>query len=141
MLIQKSTGAGRWVKIGQSFAGYTVTSYDAKTDRLTVTKDQVTHVLTLKKSAVQSGAGTPATPEQQQSITNNLRQLSSAADQYFLEQGVIVVNSSQLIGPEKTKYIKELKPVAGETYLGITIEQGKPIRVKTASGFSMEHQN
>ena len=38
MLIQKSTGNGRWVKIGQSFAGYTVKSYDDKTGQLTLTR-------------------------------------------------------------------------------------------------------
>lgn len=143
MLIQKSTGDGRWVKIGQSFAGYTAKSYDAKTGQLTLTKDQSTHVLTLKKATVQTAGATmtPPRPEEQKSITNNLRQLAAASDQYFLEQGVSTVNSSQLIGPEPNKYIKEMKPVAGETYLGITIEQGKPIRVKTAGGFEMEYKN
>lgn len=142
MLIQKSTGTGRWVKIGQSFAGYTIKSYDDKTGRLTLTQGDVTRILTLKKSTVTSAPPSPVTPEQQKALNNNLRQLAAAADQYFLEQGVSSVTVGQLIGTEPTKYIKELKPVAGETYPGnMVIEQGKPIKIKTAGGFEMSYQN
>ena len=51
---------------------------------------------------------------QEKTILNNLRMLASAADQYFLENGVNDVEIEQLIGPGK--YIKELKPVDGEDY-------------------------
>ena len=139
---QKSTGTGRWVKIGQSFAGYTVKSYDDKTGQLTLAQGESTRVLTLKKSTVAAAVATPATPEQQKALNNNLRQLASAADQYFLEQGVSTVTVGQLIGPGPTKYIKELKPVAGENYpANMVIEQGKPIKIKTAGGFEMSYQN
>lgn len=145
MLIQKSTGAGRWVKIGQSFAGYTVKDYDDKTGRLTVTKGPATSVLTLKKSTVQTAGefpSAPATPEQQKAVMNNLRQLSAAADQYFLEQGVSKVTVAQLVGTEPGKYIKAIKPAAGESYPGtMVIEQGQPIRVKTGGGQEMQYQN
>lgn len=145
MLIQKSTGSGRWVKVGQSFAGYTVNSYDDKTGRLTVSKDQTTRVLTLKKSTVQASAespGAPATPEQQKALMNNLRQLAAASEQYFLEQGVSKVTVAQLVGPEPGKFIRELKPAAGESYPGgMIIEQGKPIRVKTPGGHEAQYQN
>jgi hypothetical protein len=142
MLIQKSTGTGRWVKIGQSFAGYTLRSYDDKTGRLTLSKGDATSVLTLKKSTVAAAAATPVTPEQQKALTHNLRQLSAAADQYFLEQGVSTVTVGQLIGPEPNKYIKEMKPAAGETYpANMVIEQGKPLKIKTAGGFEMSYQN
>lgn len=139
MLVQKSTGAGRWVAVGQTFAGYKVTAYDAKTGQLTLTKDNQTRILTLSKATVQAAQATPVTPEQQKSIMNNLRQLSAAADQYFLEQGVDKVDASKLIGPNA--YIRELKPVAGESYTGFIIEQGKPVRIKTAGGFEMEYKN
>lgn len=142
MLIQKSTGTGRWVKIGQSFAGYTVKSYDDKTGQLTLAQGGVNRILTLKKSTVASAAATPITPEEQKALTNNLRQLAAAADQYFLEQGVNTVTVGQLIGPEPTKYIKKLTPAAGETYpANMVIEQGKPIKIKTAGGFEMSYQN
>lgn len=54
------------------------------------------------------------TTSQEKTITNNLRQLASAADQYFLENGVTSVKTSELIGPDA--YLRYLRPVAGETY-------------------------
>jgi len=51
---------------------------------------------------------------QEKTITNNLRQLASAADQYFLENGVTSVKTSELLGPNG--YIRSFEPVAGETY-------------------------
>lgn len=138
MLVQKSTGSGKWVQIGRSFAGYTAAAYDDQTGRLTLTKDRATHVIVLKKATVSAAPATPATPEQQKQILHNLRQLSAAADQYFLEQGVNKVEAAKLIGP--AAYIRDLKPVAGETYAGMIIEQGRPLRIKTSGGFEMEYQ-
>lgn len=140
MLVQKSTGTGRWVAVGQTFAGYKVTAYDAKTGQLTLTKDNQTRILILSKATVQAAQATPVTPEQEQALKSNLRQIRAAADQYFLEQGVNRVEIAKLVGTTPDKYIKELKPVAGETYTGLVIEQGKPIRIKTAGGFEMENQ-
>jgi len=141
LLIQKSTGDGRWVAVGQTYAGHTLTAYDSQTGQLTLTKDHKTLILTLKTSAVQEALATPVimppTPDEKKAMLNNLRQLSAAADQYFLEQGVNKVDAAKLIGPNA--YIKALKPVSGETYTGFTIEQGKPIRIKTAGGFEMEY--
>ncbi|WPJ98089.1 hypothetical protein SH580_10295 [Coraliomargarita algicola] len=57
-------------------------------------------------------------------ILNNLRQLASAADQYFLEHGVTKVEASKLIG--QNAYIKELKSVSDELYPE-WIEQGRDI--------------
>lgn len=55
------------------------------------------------------------TTSQTKAITNNLRQLASAADQYFLEEGATTTTvASDLVGSDK--YIKSLDPVAGETY-------------------------
>jgi len=51
---------------------------------------------------------------QTKAITNNLRQLASAADQYFLENGVTTVASTELVGTDK--FIKAVDEVAGETY-------------------------
>ena len=61
---------------------------------------------------------------QTKAITNNLRQLSSAADQYFIENGVTVAAQTELVGTDK--YVKTLNPVAGETYPA-TITQGVAI--------------
>jgi type IV pilus assembly protein PilA len=51
---------------------------------------------------------------QDKAVLNNARQLSSAADQYFMESGVSTVTLSDLIGP--TTYIKALNSVAKEEY-------------------------
>lgn len=61
-------------------------------------------------------------------VTNNLRQLASAADQYFLDNGLTQVSSADLIGTDN--YIKNMPPVAKEAYTA-TIKQGTAI---TASG-------
>jgi type IV pilus assembly protein PilA len=51
---------------------------------------------------------------QNKAVLNNARQLSSAADQYFMESGVSTVTLSDLVGP--TTYIKALNSVASENY-------------------------
>jgi type IV pilus assembly protein PilA len=61
---------------------------------------------------------------QDKTVMNNVRQLSAAADQYFLENGVTTCASSNLVGSDK--YVKAINTVAGETYpanytQGITI--------------------
>ena len=67
---------------------------------------------------------------QTKAITNNLRQLASGADQYFIEYGVTSVAHDKLIGTNK--YIKgdgngNIKQVAGETYGPDPIVQGADI--------------
>ena len=61
---------------------------------------------------------------QDKAVLNNARQLSAAADQYFLENGVSSVDPTGLIGA--TNYVKAVNTVAGESYptgytQGITI--------------------
>ncbi len=69
---------------------------------------------------------------QDKAVLNNLRQLSSAADQYFLEKGVTSVNSTDLVGTNTTQYIKQIQTVAGETYT-TGINQGAGL---TAAGIA-----
>ncbi len=69
---------------------------------------------------------------QDKTVLNNLRQLSSAADQYFLEQGVTSVNSTDLVGTNTTQYIKQIQTVAQETYTA-SIVQGAGL---TAAGIA-----
>jgi type IV pilus assembly protein PilA len=54
------------------------------------------------------------TAAQDKAVLNNARQLSAAADQYFLETGVSTAGLTDLVGP--TQYIKALNTVAGEVY-------------------------
>jgi type IV pilus assembly protein PilA len=61
---------------------------------------------------------------QDKAVLNNARQLSAAADQYFLENGVSTCASTDLVG--SSNYVKVVNTVAAETYptdftQGITI--------------------
>jgi len=51
---------------------------------------------------------------QDKAVLNNARQLSAASDQYFLENGVSTVASTNLVGA--TNYVKAVNTVANETY-------------------------
>ena len=71
------------------------------------------------------------TSSQDKAVLNNARQLSSAADQYFLENGVSSVLQGALVGP--TNYVKSLNLVAAETYpAGFT--QGVTITIDGVAG-------
>lgn len=66
-------------------------------------------------------------------IDSNLRQLSAAADQYYLETGKDTATYDDLVGPEK--YIREeLESVAGENYREIEFQAGQPVFVTTPDG-------
>ena len=75
---------------------------------------------------------------QDKAITNNLRQLAAAADQYYLENGVDSATYSKLVGPDK--YVKQLQPVAGENYRTLKFKQGQPLRVRTGDGRVIEYK-
>jgi type IV pilus assembly protein PilA len=70
---------------------------------------------------------------QDKAVTNNLRQLSSAADQYFLENGVTTVASSLLVGTNSTQYVKVINTVARETYV-TNLTQGQPVSATGVAG-------
>jgi type IV pilus assembly protein PilA len=68
---------------------------------------------------------------QDKTVLNNARQLSAAADQYFLENGVSTVASVELVGP--LNYVKAINTVANETYpVGFT--QGITITITGIAG-------
>jgi len=71
------------------------------------------------------------TSSQDKSVTNNMRQLAAAADQYFLEQGVSAAQISSLIG--SSAYVKALSTVANEAY-PTDYTQGTPIIVSGIAG-------
>lgn len=54
------------------------------------------------------------TTSQNKAVTNNLRQISSAAQQYFLEHGVTSVDLDELVGTDK--YIHLIEQVKEEVY-------------------------
>jgi len=56
-------------------------------------------------------------------VTNNLRQVASAAQQYMLDKGVTVVTASQLIGTATDDYLRTISPIGQENYATITVDQ------------------
>lgn len=73
---------------------------------------------------------------QDKAVLNNARQLSAAADQYYLENGVSTVASSNLVG--SAAYVKAINTVAGEAYpagysQGITITIGAIAGARTVT--------
>ncbi len=76
---------------------------------------------------------------QEKAVLNNLRQLAAARDQYFLETGKTSCTYSDLVGAGADKYIRELKPVAGEDYTRLSFRQGEALRVKLSSGKVVEY--
>ena len=68
---------------------------------------------------------------QDKAVMNNVRQLSAASDQYFLENGITTVAQSGLIG--SSNYIKVLTTVAAESYPAF-FTQGTTITVSSVGG-------
>ena len=68
---------------------------------------------------------------QDKAVLNNARQLSAAADQYYLENGVSTVTLSSLVG--SSNYVKALNLVANETYPG-GYTQGETITINGVAG-------
>ena len=68
---------------------------------------------------------------QDKTVLNNARQLSAAADQYYLENGVSTCASADLVG--STAYVKVINTVAGESYPA-TYTQGVTITIASVAG-------
>ena len=76
------------------------------------------------------------TSSQDKAVLNNARQLSAAADQYYLENGVSEVVISNLVG--SSSYVKAINTVAKETYpagfsQGVTITIGAIAGARTVT--------
>src|SRR5919206_65984 len=68
---------------------------------------------------------------QDKTVLNNARQLSAAADQYYLENGVSTVALANLVGT--SNYVKALNLVANETYPA-NYTQGVAITISGVAG-------
>jgi type IV pilus assembly protein PilA len=71
------------------------------------------------------------TVAQDKAVLNNARQLSAAADQYYLESGANSAALTSLVG--SANYIKVLGTVAAETYPD-NFSQGVPITITNVAG-------
>ena len=75
--------------------------------------------------------GRRATPgDLDRAVLNNLRQLATGADQYYLDHGVTSVSWTDLVGTRSTQYVKPFLAIANETYPSILVK-GQPV---TAAG-------
>jgi type IV pilus assembly protein PilA len=66
-------------------------------------------------------------------IVNNLRQISSGAQQYMLEQGASQAAESSLEGTSSFNYVRPISIVNGETYSGFVIT-GATSQLSTSEG-------
>ena len=71
------------------------------------------------------------TASQDKAVTNNMRQLGAAADQFFLENGTNQAGIASLVG--SSNYVKALSTVANETYPQ-DYTQGTPVIVSGIAG-------
>ena len=71
------------------------------------------------------------TRSQDRIVLNNARQLASASDQYFMENGLSFVPISELVGADK--YVKSFATAASETYPA-NYTQGVTITITGVSG-------
>lgn len=76
---------------------------------------------------------------QEKAVLNNLRQLSAAADQYYLENGKDTTTFDQLVGSTDKHYIRSIRSVAGEDYSEIEFKQGEPLQVVLPDGRVVEY--
>jgi hypothetical protein len=136
MLATKAAGQSRWLKVGEEFAGYTVTAYEPKDETIVLTKAGQTVRMKLKDSKIKSVPVEPP-PAVQRAILNNMRQLAAAADQFYLENGVSTTTYDQLVGP--TKYVKQILVQDGENYRAIVFKQGTAMEVTTSGGFKTRY--
>jgi len=68
---------------------------------------------------------------QDKAVLNNARQLSSAADQYFLESGNSTVAIDDIVGP--SNYVKALNLIANESYPD-NFTQGTTLTISGVAG-------
>ena len=68
---------------------------------------------------------------QDRAVLNNTRQLSAAADQYYMEHGVSTVGQTDLVGADK--YVRVLTTVANEVYPS-DYTQGTTLTVSSIAG-------
>jgi hypothetical protein len=68
---------------------------------------------------------------QRVAITNNLRQIASAAAQFSLDKGTAAKDLSELIAHQ---YLKGITPIAGESYDALDLHQNQVLTVRTKDG-------
>ncbi|MBC8009597.1 MAG: hypothetical protein H7067_05835 [Burkholderiales bacterium] len=123
-LVDATTKEREWVKVGGRFAGCEVRAYDAGRQMLKLARGEETWEVALQAGVIaKAGLSEEERAGIEKQVLNNLRQLTAAADQYFLEHGVSTVKIDQLVGTGPSHYIKALKPADGEDYAVLDLTQ------------------
>ena len=81
------------------------------------------------------------TSSQDKAVTNNLRQLSAAADQYYLEFGVSSVATNWLVGTNSSNYVKAVNTVANEGYASDLMQGAAVTATGVAGARTITYQN
>lgn len=136
----KTGDKANWIKVGDTFAGYTLERYDAQASCLVLRSSEDVVRVKLLTSKTGGGDATLTAEERallHKKILNNLRQLAAAADQYYLENGATTVRFEELVGD--TKFIRKLEPVDGENYSTLTFAMGTPLSIVSRRGITVTY--
>jgi hypothetical protein len=94
-----------------------------------------------KPPQIGRNAAPEAVMSKRDAILNNLRLLSAAADQFFLETGALRATYDDLVGPSPKHFLRSITPIDGEDYRKIVIRQGEPLQITTPGGISVRYSN
>jgi len=131
-------GDSKWVDVGEHFQDCQIVSYDEKTTTLLVLKDSTEIPIVLQEAKIKSTS--TLTLETRAQIHENLSQLWSAAQQFFLEKGRSSAVFSDLVG--KGKYIEAIEPVCGESYASLVfVVDSKALSVVTLGGETVSYSD
>ncbi len=130
-LSDPATGfASGWLMVGQSFQGYTLVAFDGVQKVVVVRKSGATLKLPLRSTP---GGG----DEIAQAVLSNLRRLSLAADQYYMEKGVERAVGKDVI---REMNVTGIRKVDGEDYDSMVLLYNQPLKITTKSGVEVTYQ-
>ena len=71
----------------------------------------------------------------QKAVTNNLRQIAAAGQQYMLDKGVTQAAYTDLVGTGTDNYLHNVSPVSAEDYTALIVAQTTTQLSITSDGF------
>lgn len=96
------SGAGRWVKLGEAFDGWTLASFDAATQRLTVTREGATRELGLADGSLGNGAApVAATVADADALLQQMRFEEMIEKALTAQQEAMAKSMGQMMGKQK----------------------------------------
>ena len=96
------SGAGRWVKLGEAFEGWKLASFDAASQRLTITRDDVTRELGLADGSLGNGAApVSATVADADALLQQMRFEEMIEKALTAQQEAMAKSRGQMMGKQK----------------------------------------